>query len=285
VVDLARARAPFRDGLYESHYLTATDPAGGRALWLRHTSLHGRPSVWLTWFDPEPHAERVELDEALPSSDWPACSLGELTSSTARGSLGGHRWDLRWEAHARPLPYLPATWLYDRSLPRSNGAAVVPHATVHGTYDGTSLDGWHGVVGHNWGREHAEHWCWLHTALPDGGWVDLVLARVRLGPVLSPWTAGGGVHVDGGLRRTRPGRVSLRVDGSTTVARVPLRGGHVTLEVQAGPEVGWDYASPSGPGRAVRNCSVADARVVLSDGRAWDVRGTVAVEHGRPDGS
>lgn len=50
-------RAPYRDGLDESHNLTTTDPADGRALWLRHTSLHGKPSVWVTWFDPEPHAQ------------------------------------------------------------------------------------------------------------------------------------------------------------------------------------------------------------------------------------
>jgi hypothetical protein len=281
-VDLARARAPHRDGLYESHYVTATDPTGGRALWLRHTSLHGKPSVWATWFDPEPHAERVELDEPPATTAWPRCSAAELTATTAKGELGGTTWDLSWEPHAEPLPYLPAGWLYDRALPRSNGAAVVPHATVHGRYGETSLDGWHGVVGHNWGREHAEHWCWLHAVLPDG-WLDLVLVRVRVGGVLTPWIAGGGVHVDGRLRRTRPGRVRLTTDGDRTVAHVPLRGDHVTVEVQAGPQVTWDYASPAGPGRLVRNSSVADARVVLGSGRSWDLRGTVAVEHGGPD--
>jgi hypothetical protein len=279
VVDLARARAPFRGGLYESHYLTATDPAGGRALWLRHTSLHGKPSVWVTWFDPEPHAERVELDEPLSTTDWPRCSLGELTPTTAKGNLGRHSWDLSWEPKADPLPYLPATWLYDRSFPRSNGAAVVPHATVHGTYDGVSLDGWHGVVGHNWGRDHAEQWCWLHAVLPVG-WVDLVLVRIRLGRVLSPWIAGGGVSVDGTVRRTRPGKVHLRESGDHTTAEVPLQGGRIALEVQGNHHVTWDYASPAGAPRTVRNCSVADARITLDGRQEWELSGTVAVEHG-----
>jgi hypothetical protein len=282
--DLVSARAPRTQGLYESHYLTATDPAGGRSLWVRHTSLHGRPSLWLTWFDPSPHADRVELDEPLVTDAWPRCSLASLGPTHARGRLGEHTWDLRWEPHAGPLPYLPAGWLYDKPVPRSNGAAVVPHATLEGTYDGQSLDGWHAVVGHNWGREHAEHWCWLHAALPEG-WLDLVLVRVRVGPVLTPWIAGGGIEVGGRLRRTRPGRVRLVSKGSRTLAEVPLRGGHLTVEAQSGHEVVWDYASPAGAGRVVRNCSVADATVVLDRSARWDLRGTVAVELGGPDGS
>lgn len=114
--------------------------------------------------------------------------------------------------------------------------------------------------------------------LPQG-WLDLVLVRVRLGPVLTPWIAGGGVHVDGRLRRTRPGRVQLQRRGDTTVAQVPLRGARLDLEVHGEHWATWDYASPEGPGRTVRNCSVADATVRLT-GRSWELRGTVAVEHG-----
>jgi hypothetical protein len=280
-VDLAAARAPHDSRLYESHYLTATDPAGGRALWLRHTSLGGKPSLWVTWFGPEPHQQRVELDEPLSTTPWPTCSLATMTATTATGSLGAS-WDLSWESLAPALPYLPAAFLYDKRLPKSNGAAVVPHATVQGRYGETSLDGWHGVVGHNWGREHAEHWCWLHAVLPDGGWLDVVLVRVRIGPVLSPWIAGGGLYVEGELRRTRPGRVLLHEDGDRTRARIPTSAGHVDVEVTGRHWVEWDYASPHGRGRDVRNCSVADAVVTTDDGRSRRVTGVVAVEHGHP---
>jgi hypothetical protein len=280
-VDLVAARAPSDSRLYESHYLTATDPAGGRALWLRHTSLHGKPSLWVTWFDPAPTALRLELDEPLSTTPWPSCSLATMTATSATGSLGDSSWDLAWEPLAPALPYLPASFLYDKPVPRSNGAAVVPHATITGRYDGTSLDGWHGVVGHNWGREHAEHWCWLHAVLPDG-WLDVVLVRVRVGPVLTPWIAGGGIFVDGALRRTRPGRVRLEHDASTTRARIPTRSGHVDVEVTGEHWVEWDYASPSGRGRDVRNCSVANGVVTTDDGVRRVATGTVAVEHGRP---
>ena len=48
--------APLGAALYESYYLTAADPAGGRALWLRFTALKrpGEPArltTWLTFFD------------------------------------------------------------------------------------------------------------------------------------------------------------------------------------------------------------------------------------------
>jgi hypothetical protein len=102
--------------------------------------------------------------------------------------------------------------------------------------------------------------------------------------VLTPWIAGGGVHVDGRLRRTRPGRVHLADDGSRTVARVPLRGGNVTVEAVSQHVVTWDYAGPSGGDRVVRNSSVADATVAL-DGRRWELTGTAAVELGAPTGS
>jgi hypothetical protein len=211
-----------------------------------------------------------------------------MTETGLRGALGDNSWDLSWRALAEPLPYLPADWLYDKAVPRSNGAAVVPHGTVHGRYDGTSLDGWHAVVGHNWGREHAEQWCWLHAVLPGrsgDGWLDIVLVRVRVGPALTPWIAGGGLHLDGRLRRTRPGRARFVRDGSRTAVDVPLRGGHVTVEAHSAHEVVWDYASPAGPGRTVRNCSVADATVVVDGATRWELAGTVAVEVGVPDGS
>jgi len=112
---------------------------------------------------------------------------------------------------AHELPYLPR-WLYDRRLPRSNGAALVPDAMFAGHLDVSGrrvdMDGWRGMVGHNWGRDHADRWIWVHaTGLGQrdpGGWLDMVLARVRLGPVLSPWMPAGAVLLDGRLRHEPP---------------------------------------------------------------------------------
>ena len=40
------------------------------------------------------------------------------------------------------------------------------------------VDGWRGLVSHNWGSQHAERWIWMHCAL-ENGWLELVLGRHR----------------------------------------------------------------------------------------------------------
>jgi hypothetical protein len=300
-------RAPIDVGLYESHYVTATDPAGGRALWLRHTALKrpgqvAHPTVWLVWFDqsaPGPRAVRVTGRDPLadPGAAWARSPLGEISSEGARGAIDGAAWALTWQGHAPEVPYLPARWMYDRRLPRSGGVALVPSATVSGklTLDGgesVDLDGWDAMVGHNWGSEHADQWTWVHAGgLGDdrSGWLDLALARVKVGPVLTPWLAAGVVHLGGQSRApARRGRVRREVDGQSTLLTVPL-GGDATLELSINaPDrrtVRWDYASPAGLGRDVRNCSIADGRVrltVKSGELSYEVQGRLAVEHGMP---
>jgi hypothetical protein len=310
VRSLARPRVPAAESgaaLYESHYLTANDPAGGRALWLRYTALKrrgepARPTVWLTWFDrsaARPHAIRVTAQEPLgdPGPAWSRSSLGELSPAGASGTIEGVSWSLEWEPRAPELPYLPAGWLYDRPIPRSNGAALIPLATVRGTLElagaGTlNIDGWDGMLGHNWGSEHADHWTWIHAGglgEDRSGWVDLALVRVGLGPLLTPWLAGGAVRLGGHTHRAaRRGGVRHELHGETASIAVPLAGrARLELELTA-PEtatVSWDYASPRGPGRRVRNCSVADGRLTLrsdSGPRTLELEGRVAVEHGAP---
>jgi hypothetical protein len=294
--------------LYESHYLTAADPAGGRAVWLRFTALKRRgapaqPTVWLTVFDRSAHAPRalrVTAGEPLadPGAGWVRSQLGEMGPSGTRGELssgaGGASWDLRWRPRAGEVAYLPARWLYDRPVPRSNGAALVPAAHAAGVLvldgDEVALDGWEAMVGHNWGSEHAHRWCWMHAGgLGDDGrgWLDLVLVRIRIGPVLTPWIASGAIELDG--RRYAPApprRVTCERFGERTAVGVSLAGGAgVTVELTAprAATVTWDYASPQGPGRVVDNCSVADARIALQTTggtQTLTVTGMAAVEHG-----
>ena len=316
MTDLAAARVPgarLEDSRYESHYLTAVDPEGGRALWLRHTALKrpgetASPTVWLTSFDrsaPSPVALRVTASEPVtdPGPAYARSSLGELGPGWARGAIDGAAWDLRWPPGGPEIPYLPARWLYDRALPRAGGVALVPATTVTGTLTLPSarpgslsdlagmdirLEGWNAMVGHNWGSEHAEQWAWLHAGgLGDDhrAWFDLALARIRIGPLLTPWIASGAVALDGRLRRVaRRGRVRLERDGAHTVVSVPVAGGErLELELTAPPSATarWDYASPVGRGREVEHCSVADAAVRLGT-RRWLVGGGASVEHGWP---
>ena len=306
--------APLGAALYESHYLTAADPAGGRALWLRFTALKrpGEPArltTWLTFFDRSaaggPRALRVTADEPLtdPGDGWARSSLGEMGPSGTSGELeasagdsglGRVSWDLRIKAHAGEVAYLPARWLYDRSVPRSNGAALVPAAYASGvlildTHE-VAIDGWEAMLGHNWGSEHAHQWCWLHAGRlgEDGrGWLDLALVRIGIGPVVTPWIASGAIELEG--RRYAPAplrRVTCERAGERTNVGVALSGGGtVTVDVTApaADTVTWDYAGPRGPGRIVDNCSVADARIALKTTggtRSLTVNGCAAVEHG-----
>jgi hypothetical protein len=251
---------------------------------------------------------RVTAAEPLadPRASWVRSSLGEIGPAGTRGEIedapavdrtaSGRRasWDVRWEPRAGELPYLPARWLYNRPVPRSNGAALVPSATARGTLilDGVAvqIDGWDAMIGHNWGSEHAHQWCWMHAGglCDDGrGWLDLALVRIRLGPLVTPWIASGGVELDG--RRYAPAalhRATCKRGGERTTARVPLSGGAavaVELTAPRAHTVSWDYASPRGPGRAVENCSVADIRIALEtngDTRWLAATGRAAVEHG-----
>lgn len=93
-----------------------------------------------------------------------------------------------------------------------------------------------GTVGHNWGSEHADCWVWLHaasfgTAAP--AWLDLVLARIKVGPARSPWTAMGAFSLGGdqiplgGLGRrpqvdARPGQLTAVVPGPRTRVRISV---------------------------------------------------------------
>lgn len=307
-VPLDRPRAPgsaANAALYESHYLKATDPAGGRAVWIRQTALKrpgapARGTVWATVFDTSagaPVARRETFDEPVQDPGpqaWARFGGAEIGPGAARGALDPVTWNLTWRADAEPGPYLPSAALYDRPFPKSNGIALVPAGRFDGTLEvaGETWDlvGWPGMAGHNWGADHAAHWVWIHAAgLPDrggAGWIDLILARVKLGPVLTPWIVSGAMCVDG--VRQRLGGPTARFRGfAADIAddRVDVRlPGGVRVEVAGDPActVGWDYAAPHGPGRAVRNCSVADGTLTLGDGRVLALPGGWALELGRP---
>ncbi|MGA9857976.1 MAG: hypothetical protein WBQ18_08935, partial [Solirubrobacteraceae bacterium] len=228
---------------------------------------------------------------------WSRSALGWIAPTAAAGAIEGAAWNLSWEPLAAELPYLPARWLYDRPIPRSNGAALIPFAAVSGSFQAAgaaavALERWDGMIGHNWGTEHAERWSWLHAGGlgEDGtGWLDLVLVRVRVGPLLTPWIASGALRLDGRTRTpSRRGRVVRELDSHRARIGVPLQGGgELALQIVSPPQstAHWDYASPRGPGRTVENCSVADATVRLDTGserRVLEVHGRFAAEHGAP---
>jgi hypothetical protein len=304
---------------YESYYLRATAPGGGLGCWLRHTVqvVPDRPATVSTWFtlfdraDGPPTAVRytapapgtaANRDEAM-ADPWLTGAGGAIGPGHSRAELGSGdaapavSWDLSFTGEPALL-HLDHRLLYRARLPRTKAVSIHPSARVTGVVTvgdrALTVEGWPGMVGHNWGSEHAERWIWVHaTGLESASgpvWIDVVLARVRVGRLLSPWTVAGAVSVAGrrsvvgGLARSRSARVTTLPGGASL--HLPGAGIAVDLEVSAPPEqfVDWVYTDPDGTRHDVVNCSVADAQVTLHvpgrPGERVRATGTVAYELG-----
>lgn len=274
---------------YESLYLTASHPTEARALWIRYTVRKppGRSplgSVWITEFLPDgPRAAKVS--GPVTSAAAGAVLVGEHGAvgwDGAHGSAAGPelraRWDLVFGGDEPPLAHLPYPWMYSAPVPRTKATSPRPDMVLNGTVEingeTTGVDGWRGMLGHNWGTGHAHAWIWLRGAGFAGSpatWLDVVIGRIRIGPVLVPWVAHGvfclsGVrHVLGGLAR-RPA-VHTRSDGVDLTLRGPELGVTVTVDSPLRRSVGWQYADPTGKVHHVRNCSNAGMRVEIMGDR------------------
>ena len=288
VVDPVAARwpgVPAGRGHYESYYVRAVHPTEPRGFWIRYTVLvapgsRPRGQLWCTLFDrsaARPQAMRADAGPITTGGDaW--IRLGD-SSFDAAGIVGGMsapagsaNWSLRVTNGEQALLHLPLSWMYTSRLPRTKLTSPAPIALFDGTLevDGTTIqvEGWPGMIGHNWGEQHAEQWIWLHGLGFDGRgtdtWLDVAIGRVRMGPWVTPWTANGALSLDGeriplgGLGR----RVSVTASSDRCEVRIPGR--KVTVSVSAGATAEafatWDYASPDGSLHRVLNCSVADLR-------------------------
>lgn len=285
-VDVAAKR-----GHYESFYLKACEPGGGRGVWIRHT-VHKRPgaepgaSIWLCFFDRSaaaPRATKVTVPAAelsVPARSWIRVADAEIGPGRAEGSVDTEAltaaWSFTFEGDDRPCKYLPADWLYEAPLPRTKFVAPMPDVRFEGRLvlddEPLELTGWPGMIGHNWGTEHAERWVWLEgTGFPDapGTYFDAGAARVRLGPRTSPWIPSGMLMLDGephrlgGLGAIR----AAKIEESPTVCQFVLPGDDIVVHGRvSAPEkdfVGWVYADPAGPEHNTVNCSVADLELTV----------------------
>lgn len=299
-------KVPAGSGHYESFYLKAAAPEGGRAIWIRHT-VHKRPgeeptgAVWLTWFDAarsEPLAAKRRVGAAeisVPDKTYIRAAEPEIAPGRVQGQLDDGvpaSWSLRFKDHGGPLHHFPAQWMYERRLPKTKLLSPHPCASFDGILDVGDerivLDAWPGMIGHNWGAEHAESWIWIHGATvgDDGsrGYVDLGAGRVRLGPLTTPWVVNGEIvhrgerHRVGGLGRqlkthvdAEPTRCGFTVGGEGLVARGSVSGPREHF-------VGWVYADPVGPEHHSLNCSIADLEVDVTRHGRSDLR--ISVEGG-----
>jgi hypothetical protein len=289
-----RARA----GMYESFYLRAVSRDEPVGVWIRNTvdkAPRGKPkgSVWCTVFDARkgrPYTHKLTSEELrAPADDWIAVGAdgGEgavLGPARAEGRCGDARWSLRFRSEAPELRHLPREWLYRAPLPRTKATSPLPAAQFDGVLElagreAIELRSWPGMVGHNWGAEHAERWIWLHgigfESAPTA-WLDVVLGRVKIAGRLTPWLANGALSLDG--RRHRVGGLAargLRVSESPDGCLLRMRGAgglalQARVDVPREAAAGWRYSDPAGGDHDVVNCSVSalELAVQLPDGGA-----------------
>jgi hypothetical protein len=285
-----RARFPELEpkaGHYESFYLKACDPAGPRGIWIRYT-VHKRPgqepkgSLWFTLFGPEgPRAVKVTTSELSAPADR-YIQIGESTigPGEARGSAAAESlsasWELSFATDEEPLFHLPRNMMYRAPVPRTKLLSPYPHALFSGRVSAgdeqVELEDWPGMVGHNWGTEHAERWIWMHGAgfeHPGGAWLDVAVGRIKLGPATIPWIANGVLSLDG-IRHRLGGVERVR---STEIGETPdhcefaLPGKDVRVRGRVGAPrerfVCWIYADPDGSEHNTVNCSIAEMELEI----------------------
>jgi hypothetical protein len=308
-------------GHYESFYVKACRPGGGQGIWIRHT-VHKRPgaepnaSIWFVLFDREaggPRAAKATVPAAelsAPVGLWIRVDRAEVGPGRASGSIATEAlqasWDLTFAGDAEPCKYLPADWLYGAPVPRTKFVAPFPSARFDGRLeiDGREieLEGWPGMIGHNWGSEHAERWVWLEgTGFPDSPdtYFDAGAARIKIGRRTTPWLPSGMLVLDGEAHRLGGfGKIrSASVKEAPTACEFVLPGKDVVVRGRVSAPrkdfVGWVYADPKGPEHHTVNCSVSDLeltversgrpdrKLTLAAGAAYEL-GMRETDHGIP---
>lgn len=284
-------RVAAKAGHYESFYIKACRPGGGQGIWIRHT-VHKRPgaepnaSIWFVFFDREtdgPRATKVTVpasELSVPAGGWIKVDGAEIGPGRAVGAVDTDpvkaSWDLTFSGDAEPCKYLPSDRLYETRLPKTKFVAPFPDAHFDGRLeiDGETIElaGWPGMIGHNWGSEHAERWVWLEgTGFADhpDTYFDAGAARIKLGPWTTPWIPSGMLMLEGKPYRLGGfGKIrDASVEESAGECSFVLPGEDIVVRGRVSAPrkdfVGWVYADPKGPEHHTINCSVSDLELTV----------------------
>jgi len=301
---------PAGKGHYESFYLKACHPAEPLGVWIRytvhkHSGQAAQGSLWFTLFDAHadgPRASKLTTtDLSAPADAYIQIGDSIFGDGTVSGRAQTEQldasWELTFESPEEALFHLPRGWMYSAPIPKTKLLTPYPGARFSGVVRAgdreLALDGWPGMVGHNWGTQHAERWIWLHGTSFEGAgdaWLDAAIGRIKVGPVTTPWIGNGTLYLDGErhrlggpekARRTKVNETPTRVDFSLPGSGLTVSG---RVESEAKNFVGWVYADPDGAEHNTVNCSIADMTLTVSrDGSErveLQVRGGAAYELG-----
>ena len=215
---------PQQAGHYESFYLKLVQPGGGRGAWIRHT-VHKRPgedatcALWFVLFDssaagPRATKRQFGADELSAGPDtYIRIAEATLTDGHATGRVATDvlesSWDLSFEDGHEPFHHLPRDFLYRSKLPKTKFLSPYPDAVFNGVLevggDRIEVDGWRGMIGHNWGAEHAERWVWIQGSGFEGhspeDYFDMAVGRIKVAGRTTPWVGNAMLMLDGRSHR------------------------------------------------------------------------------------
>jgi hypothetical protein len=306
---------PARAGHYESFYAKADRPGGGQGVWIRYT-VHKPPgevpsaSLWFTFFDGAgdgPRAAKATVGASelgVPEGGFLRIGASSIEPGKLIGSISlddvEASWDLSFTDGAEALHHLPYERLYRTRLPKTKFLSPYPVSKFSGELavngERVALDGWPGMIGHNWGAEHADRWVWIQGSGLGGrdeDYIDVAAGRIKIGPWTTPWVANGRIVLDGEAFRVGGfDRVyGTQLHEEPTGCEFTLPGKNVSIEGRVAAHkkdfVAWVYADPKGPEHNTLNCSISDLKLsVQRPGHAAatvEVNGAAAYEFGSHD--
>ena len=277
---------PEKAGHYESFYLKLSSPAAaarpgsatpstsgrgsrpparsGSCSSTRSRPVRGRPSASSPPTSSAPPDTYIRVADAFLTD---GRATGRLATDVLEAS-----WDLSFADSHEPFHHLPSDFLYRAQLPKTKFLSPYPDAVFNGELEvggeRIEVEGWRGMIGHNWGAEHAERWVWIQGSGFEGrspeDYFDMAVGRIRVAGRTTPWVGNGMLMLDGKPHRLGGfGRIPQhRGGGEPTGAGFELRGKgvRVTGNVSAAPKdfVAWIYADPVGPEHNTLNCSISD---------------------------
>jgi hypothetical protein len=285
-------------GHYESWFLRANAPDAPRAFWIRYTLFipaDGKRAamgeLWAIWFDGD-RQQVTAVKEEYPLAD---CQFDDHTMSVqlaaahlqshalnGKAEHGGNRlsWTLNYDDGQAPVLFLPEA-LYPRKLPRAKSVVSRPMVRFTGriSVNGEEhlIDGWSGSENHNWGSQHTDQYAWGQVAgfdnAPDA-FLECITARVRIGPVPSPWLTIACLRLDGKDYSFNRIGEALRARGKYRFFDWSFRtrsGGdtlNVHIEAPAQHFTGLTYFNPPGGSKTCLNSKIArcTAELVSANG-------------------
>jgi len=278
---------PAAGGHVESYFLKINDPKGERALWVKATILArtlGEPVAesWAIAFErskpPIARKATIPFSQARFSKGAIDIELPTLSMTSARvaGEHGSAlSFDFAIEDATPPLFHYMKRF-YEGRFPSSKLMSPMPNLRARGEARVGDrvwkIDGWRGLLGHNWGRGHAFAYAWGHCNVWDED-VDLVFegtsGRVRVGPVLIPTTTVLVVRLNGETHALNHVSELARNKGSMTFRRWRFSARGPTLSVsgelfaETDDMVGLHYENPDGAMTYCLNSKLASARISL----------------------